>query len=125
MDLLQDQVATLNTKVDALHRILERLNARTDEILSGVEVIAEERNNPPQSSISVERHPYHTRRTFDSEMEHKDVLSDVSYSDSEAQGGERNLAPEIQIQRLTAQLTAAYNRIAALEEQLLSKRIHH
>ncbi|GAB4217451.1 MAG: hypothetical protein OHK0012_21940 [Synechococcales cyanobacterium] len=29
---------------------------------------------------------------------------------------------EGQIQRLTAQLTAAYNRIAALEEQLLSQR---
>jgi len=28
------------------------------------------------------------------------------------------------VQRLTAQLTAAYNRIAALEEQLLARRIH-
>ncbi|WP_287130203.1 hypothetical protein [Candidatus Cyanaurora vandensis] len=34
----------------------------------------------------------------------------------------RPLSPEAQIQRLTAQLTAAYNRIAALEEQLLNKR---
>jgi len=33
------------------------------------------------------------------------------------QSGEKELTPEIQIQRLTAQLTAAYNRIAALEEQ--------
>ena len=33
---------------------------------------------------------------------------------------ERSLAPETQIRRLTAQLTAAYNRIAALEEQLLA-----
>ena len=32
-------------------------------------------------------------------------------------------ASDIQIQRLTAQLTAAYNRIASLEEQLISKRI--
>ncbi len=35
---------------------------------------------------------------------------------------EQDLSPQIQIQRLTAQLTAAYNRIAALEEQLLAKR---
>ncbi len=35
-----------------------------------------------------------------------------------------SFADEIQIRRLTAQLTAAYNRIAALEEQLLSYRIH-
>lgn len=33
------------------------------------------------------------------------------------------LAPEAQIQRLSAQLTAAYNRIAALEEQLLAQRL--
>lgn len=36
--------------------------------------------------------------------------------------GSRTLSPEGQIQRLTAQLTAAYNRIAALEEQLIHKR---
>jgi hypothetical protein len=35
---------------------------------------------------------------------------------------EQDLDPRIQIQRLTAQLTVAYNRIAALEEQLLAKR---
>jgi hypothetical protein len=35
------------------------------------------------------------------------------------------ITPEIQVQRLTAQLTAAYNRIAALEEQLLSRRVPH
>ena len=40
------------------------------------------------------------------------------------QSGEKIISPEIQIQRLTAQLTAAYNRIAALEEQLLRERIH-
>lgn len=56
-------------------------------------------------------------------MKHKDVLSDHNYLESETQGGERILTPEVQIQRLTAQLTAAYNRIAALEEQLLAKRI--
>jgi hypothetical protein len=36
---------------------------------------------------------------------------------------EKTMSPELQIQRLTAQLTAAYNRIASLEEQLLSRRV--
>jgi hypothetical protein len=42
--------------------------------------------------------------------------------DNRQQIREQDLSPQIQIQRLTAQLTAAYNRIAALEEQLLAKR---
>lgn len=62
---------------------------------------------------------------FDGGIEqHKDVLVDVSYAESEARSSDRTLSTEVQIQRLTAQLTAAYNRIAALEEQLLSKRVH-
>jgi len=56
-------------------------------------------------------------------MERKDVLIDGIYLDMNRQGGD-NITPEIQIQRLTAQLTAAYNRIAALEEQLIRERIH-
>ena len=57
------------------------------------------------------------------EMAHKDVLADDNYSEIDSQNGDRILAPEVQIQRLTAQLTAAYNRIAALEEQLMSRRM--
>jgi hypothetical protein len=56
-------------------------------------------------------------------MEHKDVLSDSGF-ESDSQMSDRVLSPEVQVQRLTAQLTAAYNRIAALEEQLLSHRVH-
>ncbi|WP_009633016.1 hypothetical protein [Synechocystis sp. PCC 7509] len=56
-------------------------------------------------------------------MEHKDVLADNS-SKYAPKSGEKELTPEIQICRLTAQLTAAYNRIAALEEQILAQRIH-
>jgi hypothetical protein len=40
------------------------------------------------------------------------------------QGDRPLMTQDIQIQRLTAQLTAAYNRIAALEEQLVANRIH-
>jgi hypothetical protein len=58
-------------------------------------------------------------------MEHKDVLVDSnSELTNSHQNSEKALSADIQVQRLTAQLTAAYNRIAALEEQLLSRRIH-
>jgi hypothetical protein len=50
------------------------------------------------------------------------IVSATAQFEDRQQIREQDLSPQIQIQRLTAQLTAAYNRIAALEEQLLSKR---
>lgn len=58
------------------------------------------------------------------DLRHKDILEDDDhYGESDFSTQDRPLALDIQVQRLTAQLTAAYNRIAALEEQLLSQRI--
>jgi hypothetical protein len=127
MDSLQDQVFELNIKVDALHQMLEQLGNHTDEILSAVKLSGRDNHQPShQFEASFGRQTYHSyqsRNVLDSEMEHKDILSDLNYLDPDSQGGDRGLTPEIQIQRLTAQLTAAYNRIAALEEQLLAQRI--
>jgi hypothetical protein len=50
------------------------------------------------------------------------IVSATAPMDNRQQIREEDLSPQIKIQRLTAQLTAAYNRIAALEEQLLAKR---
>lgn len=122
MDLLQDQMAALNVKVDALHQTVEQLGGQVTEILSEVKLVMAGKTTL-QPGASTVRHSYQSRM-FDGELEHKDVLSDFTYPEPDPQSGERILAPEVQIQRLTAQLTAAYNRIAALEEQLLSKRIH-
>lgn len=62
--------------------------------------------------------------SYDEEMMgHKDVIIEPDYIDSDRSTTEQPLTSEVQVQRLTAQLTAAYNRIAALEEQLLSHRI--
>ncbi|MEO1006327.1 MAG: hypothetical protein AAFW67_10865, partial [Cyanobacteria bacterium J06638_38] len=58
------------------------------------------------------------------QLTHKDILVDDNSSTSTTNSSSDNLAPDTQIRRLTAQLTAAYNRIAALEEQLLTYRIH-
>lgn len=121
MDSLQEQVSVLNTKVDALHQTLERFGSQVTEALSEVRSVKEEKSVTTSTSNG---RSFYQSRAYEAEMEHKDVLSDFSYPESEPQSGERSLSPEVQIQRLTAQLTAAYNRIAALEEQLLSKRIH-
>jgi hypothetical protein len=122
MDLLQEQVSVLNVKVDALQQTVEELKSQTAVVLSEVRSVHSDRT-PNPSVVQQGRHFLHSR-AFEEEMEHKDILSDFSYLESESHSGERTLSPEVQIQRLTAQLTAAYNRIAALEEQLLSKRIH-
>lgn len=76
-------------------------------------------------------HPYLHRRNLDSStsyyrstMEHKDVLSEDTIPQPVLPDPfhEPSVASDIQIRRLMAQLTAAYNRIAILEEQLLACR---
>ncbi len=126
MDSLHSQVSELHTKVDALHQMFEQFGYQTTEMLLTLKQMGVERNSGFQPDASMSRPTYQSyhRSVLDIDMEHKDILSDLSYTDLEAQSGERSLSPEVQVQRLTAQLTAAYNRIAALEEQLIAKRIH-
>jgi DNA transposition AAA+ family ATPase len=121
MDLLQDQIAMLTLKVDSMYQTLEQLSQQTTEVVAELKLQGTAKTEPPQFSAHAGWYSQQRSR-LDEQMEHKDVLVDVS-PESEPQGGERMLSPEVQVQRLTAQLTAAYNRIAALEEQLLSKRI--
>lgn len=121
MDSLQSQVTTLTTRVDALHRMIEQVNDKTTEMLAEMKGAAA--STSMRSALHTRRYSY-AGHSLDAAMEHKDVLAEVSYPASDSQTGDRALSPEIQIQRLTAQLTAAYNRIAALEEQLLSQRVH-
>lgn len=125
MDSLQEQVFTLHLKIDATQEIVEQLSHQTAEILTTLKAVLENRNQLLQGSVNGSRSSYANRSMMDGGIEqHKDVLADVSYAESEARSSDRTLSTEVQIQRLTAQLTAAYNRIAALEEQLLSKRVH-
>lgn len=122
MDPLQEQVIGLNQKVDALHQVIEQLSSKISEVLSDV-LLPDKGNRSPWVSTSG-RYSYQSRSSYDLEMEHKDILADVDFLDSDSHGSDSGLSSEVQIQRLTAQLTAAYNRIAALEEQLLAQRIH-
>ena len=123
MDSIQEQVVILTGKVDALHQMIDQVNVRVSEILATVPA-----QSVDDSDLYVNRSLYggHSRLNhsiLDSAFEHKDVLLDNSYGDLERQGQhDAQLSSEVQIQRLTAQLTAAYNRIAALEEQLLATR---
>lgn len=121
MDLLKDQVAILTLKVDSMHQTIERLSHQTTEVLSELRSQGRERGELPQFDASAGWYSQQHSR-LDEQMEHKDVLVDVR-PETEQQRGDRLLSPEVQVQRLTAQLTAAYNRIATLEEQLLSRRM--
>ncbi|MBV9389740.1 MAG: hypothetical protein JOZ78_25235 [Chroococcidiopsidaceae cyanobacterium CP_BM_ER_R8_30] len=119
MEPLQKQVNTLSQKVDELHQVIDQLSGKMNDALSECRLAP----IPEMDKESLRRHPARGYSTPNSTMEHKDVLSDGTCLDANRQSGEKELTPEIQIQRLTAQLTAAYNRIAALEEQLLARRI--
>ncbi|OAB59366.1 hypothetical protein AY600_00345 [Phormidium willei BDU 130791] len=130
MDPVQHQILALNTKVDGLYETIERLNLKLSQVLSSHD--SQPHPEPGLRGESAEDNLLiaDTVDDWGDFMRHKDVLGDDSHSSSTQASSETNIAPELQIQRLTAQLTAAYNRIAALEEQLLSRtdfaqRNHH
>ncbi len=122
MQLLQEQIIGLSKKVEAIHAIIEQLNDKVSNYMITEKTnkyqARETDSNLQQANELKEKYNF-----FDRELEHKDVLVDDNYPNYNSQNIDLELTSEIQIQRLTAQLTAAYNRIAALEEQLLSKRV--
>lgn len=123
MDSLQQQILTLSHKLDALCQVIEQLDIKVAQTFSECSLARNEAKDNYLENNDNSHTQFKGYGSFSSELEHKDVLTD-GYLDMNRQGGDRVLSPEIQIQRLTAQLTAAYNRIAALEEQLLRERIH-
>lgn len=121
MDELTQKVVTLTYKVDVLYEMITQLTNQVCDHLS-----PEETSNLSDKTIvfppSLPNVPQ-TRKGL-SQQEHKDILIDDEYIETSYYNQDSFLTADIQIQRLTAQLTAAYNRIAALEEQLLSQRVH-
>ncbi|BAY20300.1 hypothetical protein NIES2100_00410 [Calothrix sp. NIES-2100] len=124
MEPLQKQIMTLSYKLDALCQVIEELDSKVSQTLSECSLAKTQARDSYSENSNAVHYQYKGNLHFNSELEHKDVLSDGMYPEMNRQSGEKTLTPEIQIQRLTAQLTAAYNRIAALEEQLLRERIH-
>ncbi|NCR46709.1 MAG: hypothetical protein GPJ09_22935 [Microcystis aeruginosa SX13-01] len=105
MNGLQQQIISLERKVERLQDIVESLSQQI-AMRESLEMVG------------------FSELSDNSLYDHKDILRDHGGKQAPAVNGDNSFADEIQIRRLTAQLTAAYNRIAALEEQLLSYRIH-
>ncbi len=121
MERVRQQIAALTIKVDLMSQSLEQLKYKIAQLLSEQSLNTVK---PDRPSPSVIRYKYQDSSLGHAMMDHKDVLVDDNYPQNNDISVDIEVSPEIQIQRLTAQLTAAYNRIAALEEQLLSQRTH-
>jgi hypothetical protein len=124
MESLQKQILTLSEKVDALYQVIEKLDRKLSQGLSDCFLEQKQPKNNYLENHQVEHYPLKAWNNLTADLEHKDVLIDGIYPEMNPQVGDKQITPEIQIHRLTAQLTAAYNRIAALEEQLMRERIH-
>lgn len=123
MQPVEQQIKILATKVDDVYQILDRLHHHLVPEPAGDEQIAalaidQELPDSHQSRPAVE-----VASSADW-LVHQDVLVDHQGVEASHHHTEIYLSPQSQIQRLTAQLTVAYNRIAALEEQLLSQRLN-
>ena len=127
MDELHKQVETLDRKLDSLYQAIEILTQRIaleEANQDGKQSPSSSRENPQKNRDSTYHNGFDSELLYGTEADYKDILLDDSRPEAANPAGGRQLTPEIQIQRLMAQLTAAYNRIADLEEQLLSRRIH-
>lgn len=120
MDKLNSHIKELEGKINSLHQLVERIDTKVNNLSDCKKTTIE-----PYSIGSVDGYGERSGTGLESShsMSHKDILTDDAGRDRNSTTQEKDLAPEIQIRRLTAQLTAAYNRIAALEEQLLTYRI--
>jgi hypothetical protein len=125
MDTLQIQIGDLKDKVERLYELVERISLQVQGLSDNKQTISSV-NSYSLSTFARRNNNFKPESPLESQLTHKDVLvDDNSSTNSHLTNSESNpnLSPDIQIRRLTAQLTAAYNRIAALEEQLLTYRI--
>ena len=124
MESIQQQISALTHKVDRVYQILDRLQQHIvldldAQIGSGAETSIKHPFNRDDSHRTNRAHGVGK----DWIVAQQDTLIDSGGVEiGQHQIVAQELAPQIQIQRLTAQLTAAYNRIAALEEQFLARR---
>jgi hypothetical protein len=110
VETLQQQLTVVNTKIEAIHQKIEVISTQIEELLASV------RSNDP-STVALNGH------RNDMPQVKPQVLVDEEPAPLVSSKGQ-TISQELQMQRLMAQLTAAYNRIAALEEQLMSQRLH-
>ena len=120
MEISPEKVTHLSNRVDTLHQLLEQIDCKVSDLLVRQDTSVDAGHpkfgvSPPERMVA---------NGLNEAFEHKDILNDEPHFGLDQLTGNQTLSPEIQVQRLTAQLTAAYNRIAALEEQLLAYRSH-
>ena len=124
MDKLAQNLKRLENKVDCLNEAVQGIHTQVAWLISEEENAKESSakssssSTLPESVLSSSEEGY----AFPSLNDYRDTMVGGSEGKPTESTLERSLAPETQIRRLTAQLTAAYNRIAALEEQLLASR---
>ncbi len=123
METIEKQLLDLHEKVDRLYEIIERLNSQFTVVFSESQMRGNAHMASGRSQVGRSANPLTELESF---ANHKDILHDDSTAEMMAQSlANASISPESQLQRLTAQLTAAYNRIAALEEQLVNHRSRH
>lgn len=120
MDTGSENVQQLSARVDTLHQLLEQIDSKVSNLL----VHREKGNESGHLKFGVSPPERLIHHGLDETLDHKDILNDEPHFGGDQLSNHQVLSPEVQVQRLTAQLTAAYNRIAALEEQLLTHRSH-
>jgi hypothetical protein len=114
MEIIKEQVNQLERQVELLRLAVENLPSQVVAELSAQPQVAPARVGSAAIGYGAD----------DEERQGFLLDEDITAERSARTAANQEMPPEAQIQRLTAQLTAAYNRIAALEEQLLSQRLH-
>ncbi len=118
MSSTDQRIEAVEAKLGSIVESISQLNNSVGQVLGNIDSLRN--SGSAQKNVQTVQHS----RSYAKAMSHKDVLDDGDDSVLPNNGeGQLIMPPEMQVQRLTAQLTAAYSRIAALEEQLLSRRM--
>jgi glutamate-1-semialdehyde aminotransferase len=111
-EAVMKHLTLVREQMQSLQGAIERM----PEQIAAILLAAQETKQPVPARSS-------SRYIGQSADENHSFLLDDEMSTASSRSAGQDIAPEAQVQRLTAQLTAAYNRIAALEEQLLAQRL--
>lgn len=116
MEDLQNQISELKKQ---LHHINQNIESMPEQIISGLLTHTLTHGSFVSNVNSVNSISHISRESLEYSFTHKDIIDE----DRVCVSPEAEIPNEWQIGRLTAQLTYAYERIAALEKQLLSRHL--
>ncbi len=113
------QISDIKQQLEYLYLSVEQLqkslNGNNDDLASISQAL-------PDSVLALDQSLLDLEMTVgQNQLQHKDVLFDETVTLEGHPMPESPMNPDLQIRRLTAQLTVAYKRIAQLEEQLLAR----